>query len=147
MGEVFNGDTGSIIRRIREIDSIYHAAAVKAGVSDGELGLWLALLKSEKEFSQKDICDLFSLPRQTVNSLVYRLKRKGLIRLSHFPGGRNRKIICLTDKGRSFGMEQVAWIFEAEQKAREESEPRELQACISMLEKYICRLRKEIDER
>jgi len=39
------------------------------------------------------------------------------------------------------------WIFEAEQKAMEETDPAEVQACISMLEKYIQNLRKEFTEK
>ena len=147
MGKVFKGKSGVIIQKIREIDSLYHAAAIKANVSKGELSIWLALLNAKEEYSQQDICDIFSLPRQTVNSLIANLTKKGFVCLKHDPGSRNRKIICLTESGRAFGQDQVSWIFEAEQKAREETDPQELQVCIFMLEKYIQRLQKEIEAR
>lgn len=53
----------------------------------------------------------------------------------------------MTEAGLAYGREKVLWIFQAEEKAMQETDAQELQACISMLEKYILRLRKEIDEK
>ena len=57
-------------QRIKELDSIYHTAANQIGVSDGEITVWSVLLTAEQSYSQQELCDLLSLPRQTVNSVL-----------------------------------------------------------------------------
>lgn len=64
--------------------------------------------------------------------------------LEHCPGSRNRKVVRLTDAGSAFGLEHVMWIFAAEQRAMEDADLQELQACLSMLDKFILKFRKEI---
>ena len=54
-------------------------------------------------------------------------------------------MIRLTQAGESYGRERVQWIFEAEQRAMEDTDPQEVQASIAMLEKYIQRFRKELE--
>lgn len=134
-----------INQRIKELNSVYHMAAIKAGISDGEICIWSTLLNSNEEYSQQDLCDLLSLPKQTVNSIVSNLIRKGFVFLEHVPGTRNRKVIRLSEEGRTYGKEKVMWIFKAEAEAMEETDPEEVQATISMLEKYILRLRKLVE--
>jgi len=136
-----------INQKIKEMNSLYHIAAGKSGIADGEICIWSTLLSAEEDYSQQDLCELLSLPKQTVNSLISSLSKKGYVFLEHVPGTRNRKIIRLTDEGRDYGQSRVMWIFEAEQKAMEETDPAEVQACISMLEKYIQNLKKEFTEK
>lgn len=133
--------------KMKELNSLYKIAAYKSSISDGELGIWSALLNSNEEYSQQDIAEMLSLPKQTINSLVSRMIRKKYIVLEHIPGTRNRKVIRLTDEGRCFGEERVKWIFEAEQRVMEDTDPEEVMAYVSMLEKYIVRLRKEIENK
>lgn len=133
--------------KIKELNAIYHIAANKAQIADGEVCIWSTLLTSGEEYSQQDLCELLSLPKQTVNSLVSGLIKKGFVFLEHAPGTRNRKVIRLTEEGINYGKERVKWIFDAEQRAMEETDPAEVQACISMLEKYIVQFKKEIDQK
>lgn len=134
-----------IHHRIKELNSLYHRAAGKSGISAGELDIWSALLYTNEEFSQQDLCETLSLPKQTVHSLVSGLVKKGFVFLEHCAGSRNRKVIRLTQAGESYGRERVQWIFEAEQRAMEDTDPQEVQASIAMLEKYIQRFRKELE--
>ena len=145
MQEVHPWKFGLIMRKMREIDAIYRGAAARANIPEGELAIWLVLLHLEKECSQQDICDFFSLPRQTVNSLIANLRKKGYVCLKPAPNSRNRKPICLTESGRAFGQQKVAWIFQAEHRVREAATPEELQMVLSLLEKYIQNFRAEID--
>ncbi len=136
-----------INQRIKELNSLYHMAASKAKVSDGEVDIWSCLLNGKEEYSQQDLCETLSLPKQTVNSLISGMVKKGFVTLEHIPGTRNRKVICLTEAGRIYGEEHVRWIFDAEQKAMEDTDAEEVKAYVSMLEKYIKKLRKEIEEK
>lgn len=137
---------GVINRRIKEFNSLYHIAARKTGICDGELCIWSVLLSIEK-YSQQDLCDLFSLPKQTVNSLISSLIKRGYVFLEHVPGTRNQKVIRLTEKGQGYGQTRVMWIFEAEQRVMEETDPEEVQVLISMLGKYIQHLKREFNEK
>ena len=67
--------------------------------------------------------------------------------MEHVPGTRNRKVIRLTEEGQNYGRSRVMWIFEAEQRVMEETDPEEIQELISMLEKYIRNLKREFTER
>ena len=53
----------------------------------------------------------------------------------------------LTDAGLAFGLKHVMWIFAAEQRAMEDADLQELQAYLSMLDKFILRFRKEITKK
>ena len=135
-----------INQHIKELNSLYHAAAVRSGSSDGEICVWSMLLTTEKEYSQQDLCELLFLPKQTINSIVSGLIKKGYIFLEHVPGTKNRKVIRLSDEGRNYGEKNIMWILEAEHHAMEEADPHEISTLISMLEKYIDKLKKEFTE-
>ena len=135
-----------INHKIKELNSLYRMAANKSDISDGEVDIWSVLLNTDEEFSQQDLCETLSLPKQTINSLISGFIRKGFVFLEHSPGSRNRKIVRLTEQGKAYGNERVKWIFDAEQRAMEDADPQDVQVYISMLEKYIDRFRKEIEE-
>lgn len=135
-----------INQKIKEMNALYHTAAVRSNIPDGEVNIWSALLNTEEEYSQQDLCEMLSLPKQTVNSLISGMVKKGYVTLEHIPGTRNRKVICLSDAGRAYGEEYVKWIFDAEARAMEHTDPKEVETCISMLEKYIQRFRQEIEK-
>lgn len=136
-----------INQKTKELNALYRLAAYKSNISDGEVVVWSVLLNCDEEYSQQDLAELLSLPKQTVNSLVTRMIQKEFVVLEHDPGTRNRKVIRLTEAGRHFGEQHVKWIFDAEQRAMEDTDPQEVMAYISMLEKYISRFRKEIDSK
>ncbi|HCX91260.1 MAG TPA: MarR family transcriptional regulator, partial [Lachnospiraceae bacterium] len=103
-----------INQKTKELNALYRRAAYKSSISDGEVDIWSALLNSREEYSQQDLAEMLSLPKQTVNSLINRMIRKEFVALDHAPGTRNRKVIRLTEAGREFGEQRVKWIFEAE---------------------------------
>lgn len=131
-------------QQAKELASIYHDAAGKSGVSENEFWVWYALLVLGGEYSQQDICDLWSLPKQTVNSIVSNLAKKEFVSLEAVPGTRNRKIIQLTDAGKSYGASIVMPVYQAEIHVLEQLPDQELQTYITMLGKYISLLKNEI---
>lgn len=144
MNDHIKGQIDIINQHIKEINSLYHTAAVKSGISDGELCVWSLLLTTDKEYSQQDMCELLFLPKQTINSIISGLIKKGYLFLEHVPGTRNRKVIRLSDEGRNYGNKNIMWIFEAEQHTMEDADPSEISTLISMLEKYINKLKREL---
>lgn len=136
-----------INHKMKELNALYRLAAYKSNVSDGEIGIWSVLLNSNEEYSQQDLAEMLSLPKQTVNSLITRMIRKGFVVLEHDSGTRNRKVIRLTNEGRYFGEQEVQWIFDSEQRAMEGTDPAQVMTYLSMLEKYISLFRKEIESK
>ncbi len=144
MDRTIKDQIDTINQRIKELNSLYHIAAIKSDISDGEISIWSVLLESDGEYSQQDLSDLLFLPKQTINSIISNLVKKGFVFLEHVPGTRNRKVIRLTEEGRDYGESKVRWIFQAEEKALEQTDPEQVQACIEMIEKYISHLKKNL---
>lgn len=147
MGKTVKEQIDTINQRIKELNSLYHTAAIKSDISDGEICIWSVLLESDGKYSQQDISDLLFLPKQTVNSIISNFVKREFAFLKHVSGTRNRKVICLTEAGRNYGESKVRWIFQAEEQALKQTEPEQVQICIEMIEKYISHLKKEIDKR
>lgn len=126
-----------ITQQIKELAAVYHSAASKAGISDNELWVWYTLLVEEGEYSQQDISDMWSLPKQTVNSVISNLAKKGFLLLEAVPGTRNRKIIRITEEGRAYGERIVMPIYQAEQRSLERMPEDDRKMCISLLNEYI----------
>ena len=133
-------------QQIKELAGIYHQAAVRLGISDNEFWVWYTLFVMGEEYSQQDICEIWSLPKQTVNSVVMNMVKRELIKLEVVPGTRNRKLLRLTDQGKSYGEAVVRPIFEAEYRTIARLTEQERQLCISLLGKYIRYLREELHE-
>ena len=136
-----------INQRLKELNSLYHSAALKTGISDGEVCVWSVLLSSKEQYSQRDLAELLSLPVQTVNSIVSNMVKKGHVELAHVSGTRNKKTIHLTDEGREYGAREVEWIFDAEREAIAESDPEQIQAFIKLIDTYIKNLKRTMGKR
>lgn len=136
----------SLMIKLKELDAVYHAAALKSGIPYGEFCVWSELIDTEQEYSQQELAERLSFPIQTINSIITNLKKRELVYLEHVPGSRNKKVIRLTQSGEELGKNKVLWVLKAEQKAMEETDTEEVKACISMLEKYIRSLRIQLDE-
>lgn len=144
MNETIKEQLETLNHQVKELTGIYHQAAVKVGISDSEFWVWYALLILDKEYSQQDICDTWSLPKQTVNSVVANLIKKGYVTLDVIPGTRNRKIIRLTDAGKTFGKNIIMNTYNAEKRTIEKMSEEERKMCVSLLGKYISLLKEEL---
>ncbi len=82
--------------------ALYHKVALSIGVSDSSLGVLYALLEAKTPCSQYDLCGEWFIPKQTINSSVAALQKKGLVSLSPIAGTKNKKSIALTDAGKKF---------------------------------------------
>ena len=144
MEEQIKQSLEAINQHIKELAGIYHQAASGLGVSDNEFWVWYTLLVMGEDYSQQDICDLWSLPKQTVNSVVMNMVKKGYITLEVVPGTRNRKLLRLTKAGRRYGETVVQPVSEAECRTVSRLSEQERQLCVSLLGKYITYLKEEL---
>lgn len=91
---------GYQIRRLRQIASaIFAAEAAPYGVTSQQYTT-LQALQDVASLEQYELCDLLSLDRSTMATLLVRLEEKELIRRSTSTLDRRRKHVALTPRGR-----------------------------------------------
>ena len=134
----------SLNQQIKELSALYHRAASRYSISGNEFCVWYALLVLPGEQTQQSICEMWSLPKQTVNSVVAGMVRRGYVELEVIPGTRNKKVIRLTGEGRAFGDRIISKIYAAEQRALEKMTGEERLDCVRLLTKYADLLREEL---
>ncbi len=144
MGDDTKGQLETINQQIKEMVGVYRGVVGRSGISENEFWIWYALIIMEGDYSQQDICSSWSLSKQTVNTIVTHMVRKGLAYLEVVPGTRNRKIIRLTEDGRAYGEDLVREVFEAEGRAFQRLSEAERIACTAALGRYIDLLKEEI---
>lgn len=145
VNEPIQKQLATLNQQIKELIAVYRGAVGPYGVSENEFWIWYALIVIGGEYSQQDICDLWSLPKQTVNSVVKNFVGKGYASLNVVPGTRNRKVICLTDAGRAYGESVVRPVYEAEQRSLARISEEKRRQCIEMLGEYIGCLKEEVE--
>lgn len=101
---------------INKIDEAYYKVLRTLGIKDNAFVLFYAIADG-KSYSQKRICDEWSIPRTTLNTIVQKYIEKEYIHL--VSTGHKEKEIVLTDTGKSFAEKFLTPIFIAEEKAIE----------------------------
>lgn len=101
---------------INKIDEAYYKALKTLDIKDNAFVLFYAIAEG-KAYSQKKICDEWSIPRTTLNTIVQEYIKKGYIKF--IPTGHKEKEIILTDTGKKFVKEALSPVFAAEEKAIE----------------------------
>lgn len=92
-----------LISDTSKMDGLYYLWGKNTGISENMLTLMYAL-NDDKVHTQKQICEQFSIPKTTINTIVRELIEKGLI---VFQNGENlkEKNIELTEKGKIYAEE------------------------------------------
>lgn len=133
----------ALYQQLKEKDAIYHDAALGFGLSDTAFLVLYVLTDSEREYTQFDLSNEWSLPKQTVNTAVIGLMKQGYVTLETISGTRNRKKICLTEKGKSIVEDDFVQLYEAEQKALARLTAQERRTYVELGRKHLAFLREE----
>lgn len=134
----------TINQQIKELVGVYRGIVSRSGISENEFWIWYSLIIMEGEYSQRDICNSWSLSKQTVNTIVTHMVERGMAFLEVVPGTRNRKIIRLTETGKKYGESIVRSVSEAENRAFNRLPEADRLAWIVAFRKYINILKEEI---
>lgn len=132
-------------KAIREFMLIYRAAIKRSGIAENEFRIWYTLIVMGEDYSQQDICDMWSMPKQTVNSIISRMVQMNYVDLECV--GKNRKAIRLTQSGKKYGELVALPISNAEQRAFVTLPIKDQEFFIGSLSKYVAVMRREIYER
>lgn len=145
MNQNYKVQSELINRQIKELVGIYRDAVKHLNISDSEFWIWYTLVATEGEYTQHDIGSMWSLPKQTVNTIISHLRMKKYAYLEAIPGTRNHKIIRLTDAGRAYGENLILPITQAEERTFSQISPEELALVTSIFGKYIEIVKGEFD--
>ena len=142
-------DIVSIIDQIeqqhKEQDALYHGVAVRHGLSDTALWVLYILHITPGDCTQQDLIRQCFFSKQTVNTAVAGLVKKGYLTLEMIPGTRNLKRLLLTEEGNAIVAETAQPMREAEKRAYGALSEAELDQYLSMTEKLTQALRKEME--
>lgn len=127
-----------------EINSLYHQAAVKLGISDSVMHIMYMLYDNDGSFMLSDICRVSGISKQTVNSAVRKLERDEIVYLEK-QGGKMKKV-CLTQKGREYAEQTVRRVFSAEAAAYSDWSEAEINEHLRLMEKYVLSFRDRLKE-
>lgn len=94
-------------RQFNECNALYHAAAQRCGLSDAAFWTLYALVTSCDPLTQNRIAADWGIPKQTLNSAVAAMVKKGLLALCPGKGAHSGKIVTLTAEGRALAERTV----------------------------------------
>lgn len=94
-------------------NSLYTRFASKLGVSYSELMVLYALF-TMKEITQKEISESFGLPKQTVNSVIRRLKEKNYVILKSCEDDKRERVLTLNEQGKKYANKIISPVLNAE---------------------------------
>lgn len=98
--------TGHLIRRAQQVHQAVWTREVSADVSSVQYAA-LAVLARTPGASQAELGAALSLDRSTIADLVSRMVRRGLLAREQDAADRRRKVLTLTDAGRTMFEELV----------------------------------------
>jgi DNA-binding MarR family transcriptional regulator len=127
-----------------DLDSLYHQAAVKLGLSDSVMFVLYLVYEKDGKCPLNDIRKETSISKQTLNSAVRKLESEEIIYLEQ-NGGR-AKTVCLTEKGKEYVSHTIARLFNAECSAFNGWTEEEISQYLNLMEKYNDDFRKQIEE-
>lgn len=128
----------------KEIDQIYHEAAVWLGFSDSVMALLFSLLEEGDGLTPTELYHEWSLSKQTGHSALAWLEKRGFVTLKPGEEDRRSKGVFLTDRGRVYAEQAIGDLMEAERRAFAALEQEEQRQLVFLTEKIVYHLKKEV---
>ena len=125
-----------------EIDTAYHDAALKLGMSDSVMLVLYTLCSCGGECMLGDITS--GVSKQTVNSALRKLESEGIVYLEAFEG--RKKKVYLTEKGRQHAGDTVLRVIEAENGIFASWSDEERSTYIDLTQRYLADFREKVKE-
>lgn len=105
-----------LIRALNNIDEVYYLNEGKRKLSDVELTV-MYVLDDGKAHSQREISKEWLVPKTSVNTIVKRWEKEGLLIMAPIVGKRREMSIMLTDLGREYAKGVLSFLYRAEEQA------------------------------
>lgn len=116
----------------KKIGEYHHRIAAQIGIPDSVMWTLYCLFEEDAIHTQNSVALKMGVPKQTVNSAVGWLLKKGYIHMKQLPVARNNKQILLTQQGKTFCERCIAPIVRAEENAFERLSKEEQETYLSL---------------
>lgn len=126
-----------------EIESLYHMAALKLGLSDSALAILYTLSTKNGKCGITDICFTAGMSKQTVNSALRKLEREEAVILKAIDG--KKKNVVLTEKGAVLAEKTAEKLIQAENNAISGWKEEEVSEYLRLMKKFSASLKEQID--
>lgn len=116
-------------------NALYAKAAALLGVGYPEM-MVLYALETMGELTQKEIVERFGMQKQTVNSVVRALTKRGMLQLVAGRADKREKLLVLTDSGKAYAHTIISPLRRIEDKLYETIGEDKLQAMYETLDLF-----------
>lgn len=123
----------SLNKAIIEFRGIYSLWSKRHGISYNEM-LVLYTIREYGYCTQKQICDSYLLPRQTINNVILNMKKRGLLEIRDKI--KKEKVFILTDTGKEFAKVFIQSLEELEYSAIQEFGVDNIKQITELLNQY-----------
>lgn len=121
---------------IKETDATYSRLAKRSGLSDCSFWIMYSIRETDRHITQRELCEHWTMSKQTINSALKVLESKGYITLNYSDEDKRSKYIILTEKGEEFARENVDIVFEMEKMVFEKLSEQERAFMLSASRKF-----------
>lgn len=121
---------------LHEWNASYEDYAKSVGLNFTSLSILSAIYETEN-CTQKMLCELCFLPKQTVNTAVTAFYKKGWIRMQELPEDRRNKTIHFTEDGSREAERILKNVHESEQAAMGRLSKEEQDLLLSLTRRYV----------
>lgn len=129
---------------ISEINSAYHEAAQKLGLSDSAMQILYTICNHGDSCLLNDICKLSGTSKQTINSALRKLETSGMVYLEQF-GGKKKKV-CLTEDGKNLVKRTVLHLVEIENNIFDSWSEAEQESYLMLTQKYLACFKERLEK-
>lgn len=130
---------------VERTDYLYEKWAKQHGINSYVMQVMYMIYASEIN-KQKDIVENYGMPKQTVNTVITDLQRKGYIRLTPDENDKRSKIIILTDEGRRYAENIVNPLLNCEKEVLAKMGKERVEMLISTMNQYAELLEQKISK-
>ena len=121
---------------LQEWSASYEDYAKSVGLSFTSLSVLSVIYETER-CTQKLLCEVCFLPKQTVNAVITSFYKKGWVRLEELPEDRRNKTIHLTETGRAEAERIVQKICQSEIESMSRLTEEEREMLLSATRRYV----------
>lgn len=130
----------------KELDELYQLYAKKSGLSEAAFWILYCVHERREPYTQKELCDIWSYSRQTINSALKNLEMQGIVYLKSQPGNRKNKRILLTASGEGLVRRIIVPLVDAEKNVFIQMGEQDTQAFLTLTRRHLELLRREINQ-
>lgn len=142
-------DTSSFPKELwncwRDITVAYNALARRENVDTGELYVVDALWDIEEGLTQREICEICDMGKQTVSAICKRLQAQADVHARQSEGDKRAKIVKLTTAGREQWSGIIGRVRECESRACAGISEDEREIFLRVCKQYALLLRSEVE--